>query len=208
MTNEGQTANWINAARDGDHAALAKLLALYHPVLLARVNARLGAGLRLRTSADDLLQEVYLQVFRQIGQFEPRGADSFLNWVLTILDHKLIDVQRAAHRQQRDVDREVPLAAPDWTNSCWNLLDQLYGDSTTPSRIVRRDEALGALMTCLGTLLEPQRQVIELRFLQGLSVAEVARRLEKSEDAIVALTQRALKSLREALDRRGDYTRL
>ncbi|HUU99103.1 MAG TPA: sigma-70 family RNA polymerase sigma factor, partial [Phycisphaerae bacterium] len=85
-------------------------------------------------------------------------------------------------------------------------LDHIYADSGTPSRVARRQEALSALPMGLSDLSESHRQVIELRFLEGLSVAEVAARLGKSEAAVVALTKRALEALRQSMDRLGEFT--
>jgi RNA polymerase sigma-70 factor (ECF subfamily) len=164
-------------------------------------------AIKARGGPDDILQEVYLRVFRQIGQFQDRGPDSFLNWVYTILDRKLIDIRRAERRQVRDVAREARAGAGADSSSYWNLLDQLHADSGTPSRVVRREEALGALLTCITDLSEAHHQVIQLRFLEGLSVAEVAQRLGKSEAAVVALTRRALDALRASMDRMGEFTR-
>ena len=59
----------------------------------------------------------------------------------------------------------------------------------------------------LADLSDAHREIIELRFLEGLSVREAARRLDKSEPAVVALTRRALKTLREAMDRLGEFSR-
>jgi RNA polymerase sigma-70 factor (ECF subfamily) len=206
MTGSDQTELWVTAACAGDQLALAKLLAAYHPVLAARVVTRLDPTLRARISPEDVLQEVYLQLFRQVVRFEQRGPNAFLNWALTILDHKLVDLQRGAHCAQRDVARESPPDARDRSNSYWSLLDQVYRDSTTPSRIVRQEETVAALMACVQRLPEAYRGVIELRFLEGLPVGQVAQRLGKTEDAVVALTQRALRALREALDARGGRT--
>ncbi len=61
--------------------------------------------------------------------------------------------------------------------SAFRLLDQACADSTTPSRVVRRDEAVPAIVSCLEKLSDAHRDVLELRFLQGLSVADVASRL-------------------------------
>jgi RNA polymerase sigma factor (sigma-70 family) len=55
-------------------------------------------------------------------------------------------------------------------------------------------------------LSETHRQVIQLRFLKGLSVDEVAARLGKSNAAVVALTKRALEALRTSMDRMGEFT--
>jgi len=206
MTEHRQTQTWVAAARVGDRLALAKLLALHHPRLMARAAGRMDADIRARTSPEDVLQEVYLQVFRQIDHFEARNPDSFLNWVITILDRKLIDARRAARRARRDVGREASAAAVRPSASHWDLLEHVYRDTGTPSRVVRHDEAVGALLACIAELLDSHRRVIELRFLEGLPVAEVAQELGKSEEAVVALTQRALKSLRESMDRLGTLT--
>jgi RNA polymerase sigma-70 factor (ECF subfamily) len=206
MTEGSQADAWAEAARHGDRLALAKLLAACHPRLRARAAARMDAAVKARLGPDDILQEVYLQVFRQVEGFEHRGPDSFLNWVYTILDHKLIDARRAAHRQVRDIDREVPAAAAR-SDSYWNLLERLQADSGTPSRLVRRQEALGAVVTCVADLPETYREVIRLRFLEGLPVEEVAARLGKSKAAVVALSKRALDALRSSMDRMGEFTR-
>ncbi len=187
--------------------AVAKLLATYHPKLHARAKARMDRALKPRLEPEDVLQQVYLRVLRELARFEDRGPESFWNWVCKILDNKLIDVRRAARRQARDVDREVSMTAPAGTDSYWNLMDQLFGDSTSPSRVARRDEAVGALLACLSDLSEAHRQVIQLRFLQGLPVSEVANHLHKTEAAVVALSRRALEALRKSMDRLGEFTR-
>jgi RNA polymerase sigma-70 factor (ECF subfamily) len=206
MTEPSQTEIWVTAAQRGDRLALTKLLTTYHPHLRARAAARIGAVLKAKTDPDDILQEAYLDVIRQISRFEGRSPGSFLNWVSAIVDHKFIDARRAARCQARDIDREVAGGAPA-ADSYWDLLDSLYADSGTPSRLVRRQEALEALLVGLSDLSEPHRQVIELRFLKGLSVGQVAERLDKSEAAVVALTKRALVALRESMDGLGEFTR-
>lgn len=204
MMQHSETEALVAAAQRGDRLALAKLLARCHPDLRARAAARMDPALKVRKDPEDILQEVYLDIARRLGRFEYRGPDSFLNWATAILSQRIIDAQRTAHRLVRDVAREVP--ADGAAQSCWNLLDQVYADSGTPSRVLRRQEALGALLTCVSDLSETQRQVIEMRFLDGLPVAQVAARLQKTEAAIVALTRRALKELRRLLDQRGEFT--
>ena len=54
---------------------------------------------------------------------------------------------------------------------------------------------------------QPHRQVIQLRFLEGLSVDEVATRLGKTNAAVVALSKRALEALRRSMDQLGEFTR-
>ena len=207
MSEPSQRQIWTQKAQQGDALAMARLLAAHYPILRARADAQMGRELRAKLEPEDVLQEVYLDVFRQMHAFENRGMDSFVNWVLTILDRKLTDIRRAFHRQKRDIAREVRLPSTSGTESYGNLLDQVYADSGTPSQVIRRNEAIGALLACLSHIPEPQRRVIELRFLQGQSVTEVARRLDKSAASVVAMTRQALKTLRESMDRLGEFTR-
>ncbi len=207
MSDISRTQVWIDKAQQGDALAASKLLAAYHPVLRARVASRMDRTLKAKFEPEDVLQEVYLEVFRRVDQFEDRGPNSFIDWVLTIADGKLIDAWRMLHRKVRDVGREVPAQAGRASESYLNLLDRVYDDSLTPSRVVRRDEAVGAMIACMSSLSDSHRQVIQLRFLDGRPVSEVAERLGKSEAAVVALTKRALDALRTSVDRLGEFTR-
>ena len=206
MTEHSETKLWVTAAQRGERLALAKLLARCHPHLRRWAEARMGPDMKAKADPDDILQEVYMDVARQICRFEDRGPGSFMSWVRAILSQRLVDARRAAHYQVRDVDREVPIKGGA-ADSCWNLLDHVYTDSGTPSRIIRRQEALEALLASLPGLSETYRLVIQLRFLDGLSVTEAADRLGKSEAAVVALTKRALTALRTSMDRLGEFTR-
>ena len=207
MVEQDHTETWIAAARGGDSVALARLLAGYHPRLRGRAEALMDPAIKGRLSPDDILQEVYLRVFRHVDQFEDRGPQSFLNWVYTILEHTLVDARRRAHRQIRDVDREAAAAVGAGDSSYWGLLDHVYADSDTPSRLLRRQEAVGALLASLPNLSDSHRQVVQLRFLEGLPVVEVAARLNISKAAVVARTKRALTALRGQMDELGEFTR-
>ncbi|MCP3902456.1 MAG: sigma-70 family RNA polymerase sigma factor [Planctomycetes bacterium] len=207
MSGDDHERTWIDAAQRGDHVAVSKLLARYYPVLRARAEAGMRPALRARFAPEDILQQVYLDVFEHIDRFEDRGPDSFLNWSLTILDHKLVDAWRAAHRRRRDAGRERRAIVSRGTESYMNLLDELHAHSVTPSRIVRREEAVGAMLACLSRLSEDHAEVLRLRFLQGRPLPEVAKRLEKSEGAVVALTGRALRDLATHMERVGEVTR-
>ena len=196
---------WIEAAKGGDQSALTKLMAAFHPQLRRRAEARMDPTIRANTDPDDILQGVYVDLARRIDRFEDRGPDSFQNWLYAILEQKLVDARRVAHRQKRDADRQVMIGRAD-SSLHVSLLDHVYADSGTPSRVARRQEALSALPMGLSDLSESHRQVIQLRFLEGLSVGEVAARLGKSEAAVVALTKRALEALRQSMDQLGEFT--
>lgn len=208
MTEPRQAQTWLRQAQEGDLPAVSKLLALHHPALRAHLAARMEPSLRARVEPEDILQQAYLAAYRNIDRFEDRGPNAFLNWILTIVDNKLADARRAVHRRKRDIARERLPQAGGAAESCFNLLEQLYAHSGTPSRVIRREEAVGALLASISRLSDLHRQVIQLRFLDGRPVREVAEQLDKSEAAVVKLTQRALTELRRLMDGLGEFTRI
>jgi RNA polymerase sigma-70 factor (ECF subfamily) len=208
MTESGERHSWIETARKGDQAAASALLATYHSVLRSRTVERMGPVLGAKLEAEDILQQVYLEVLRKIDCFEGQDPQTFLNWTLTIVDHKLADARRALQRLKRDVARERSPQAVSAEESCMNLLDELYAESYTASHTVRREEAVGAVLASISRLPQVHRQVIRLRFLEGQSVAYVAGQLGRSEAAVKMLTQRALGELRKLMDGLGEFTRI
>ncbi len=208
MAENEQRIIWLRQAKQGDSVAMAKLLVAYHSTIKARATEKMGRTLRARMEPDDVLQETYLQATRQMRQFEGKDPHTFLNWVLTILDNRILNATLAMHRQRRDISREVSQASGMAGSSCMNLLDQLYRASATPSQVVRRGEAVAVLSSCLAGLSDSHAKVLQLRFLDGNSVEEVALRMNISKPAVVALTGRALKALRKSIDCVGELTRI
>src|SRR5947209_14012937 len=72
-----------------------RLLDLYQPLLRAWMT-RAGVP---PADADDLVQEVLLVVFREVGRFERRGPGAFRAWLRTILVHRMRDYFRACRRR-------------------------------------------------------------------------------------------------------------
>lgn len=204
MPDSTETQVLIKDARGGDEQAVRRLLVLYHPRLKARLLRQMDPVMRSKLEPEDLLQQVYLETFRAIGQFEYQGPDSFLRWMYAILDRKLIDEHRALRAERRDVRREVKQAAASSGQSTYiDLLTRITVGGTTPSQIVRKDEALGVLAACVATLPDHYREVIQMRFIEGLPVSEVAIRLHRSIGSIHMICHRALRQLREQAEKLG-----
>lgn len=204
MPDENPTQILIRGASQGDAQSLQRLLVLYHPRLRARLLRQMDPAMKAKIEPEDILQQVYLEAYRAIGQFDYRGKDSFLRWLFTILDRKLIDEHRALHAERRDVRRELKPAAISAENGSYlDLLQRLTADTGTPSRMIRQREALGALSACLANLPEHYRDVIRMRFLQGLPVSDVARKLRRTSGSIHMICHRALAALREQFDALG-----
>lgn len=204
MSDTKETQILINQARKGDEAAAQRLLVLYHPRLRARLQRQMDHVMRSKIEPEDILQQVYLEAFRALGQFSYQGRDSFLRWLYAILDRKLIDEHRAMRAERRDVRREVKPSAGGANQTTYvDLMARIMSSGMTPSRVVRKSEAVGVIDRCLAALPEHYREVIQMRFIEGLPVADVAKQLDRSIGSIHMICHRALRQLREEAEKLG-----
>ncbi|MEE8384573.1 MAG: sigma-70 family RNA polymerase sigma factor, partial [Dehalococcoidia bacterium] len=165
MPDPTETRILIDSARDGDQEAVRRLVVLYHPRLRARLLRQMDPGMKSKIEPEDILQQVYLEVFRAIERFTYQGKDSFLRWMYAILDRKLIDEHRAMRAERRDIRREIKPARPSGQRTTYiDLMARVMAEESTPSQVVRKDEALGALAACVASLPEHYREVIKMRF--------------------------------------------
>jgi RNA polymerase sigma-70 factor (ECF subfamily) len=196
----------VAQAVGGDIAALEQLLLGHYDRLAAEIGRKLPAELRGTVTADDVLQEAFIIVFREIAGFQPRGPESFSAWLATIAEHRLLDLIKAQRRAKRGGGRvavDAYLASPD--GSLVALFEQIQGRDGTPSRSAASREALSALRIGLAGLKDEYRQALGLRYLEGLPVAEVAARMQRSEHAIHMLCHRGLEQLRQVLGRSSRF---
>ncbi len=170
----------IQRARQGDLAAVSELYNLHVDRIYQYVRYRTGDD----QTAEDITAEVFLRAIESLGKYSDQGAP-FIAWLYRIAHARIIDYWRSSKRHQ---------TAP--------LDDPLLQDG-----LVATDDAIDAdflqhrsLWTALRQLTDDQQNVIVLKFVQGLSNAEIARVLGKTEGAIKALQRRALESLARLLD--------
>jgi len=194
-----QVGTWLAAAVGGDRLALQKLLLFHHGRLRALAARRIPAALRGRFDAEDLLQEVYVEVAGRIRSFVPHGGDCFFGWLAAMLTSRLADARRFHGAAGRDVARERRGA--DTPSGFDRLAARGNLDSLTPSRVLSRRETEGLLLAALAGLLPDHRRVLELRFFQDLPLAAIARAMDRSLPAAQMLCARALRALRESARR-------
>jgi RNA polymerase sigma-70 factor (ECF subfamily) len=189
----------LQSARAGDRQALGQLLELYRNYL--RLLARLQSGRRLRGKADpsDLVQEAFLAAQRTFARFRGTTEAELVDWLRQILASKLVDLARRYLRAgRRDVRLERQLA-DDLEDSSRVLGQALLAPHSNPSdRAVRRERAV-LLADAIKSLPPDYGEVIILRHLEGLSLAEVAARMGRSIDSVKKLWVRGIARLREEL---------
>ena len=186
-----ELANLLARAGLGDRASFATLYERTSGHLLA-VLLRIQ---RNRTLAEDLLQEVYVSVWKAAGTFDAARSQP-LTWLTHIARNRAIDSLRRAQTQPqmesttRDEDDERPDATEATADSAPGPLELLGLASQ------KRE-----LSACMERLSPPQRQSVALAFFDGLSHAEVAAQLREPLGTVKSWVRRALATLKSCLDR-------
>jgi RNA polymerase sigma-70 factor (ECF subfamily) len=143
----------------------------------ARVYAYIARRVHDRAEAQDLTSDVFHRALANLDSFEWRGAP-FVAWLYRMAANEIAD---RAQRVAREQAGPIP-------------------DRADPSRV----EELAGLFYLVRELPRDQRRVIEMRFVEGMRIHEVALNLGRSEGAVKQLQFRALENLRVRLgDRNG-----
>jgi RNA polymerase sigma-70 factor (ECF subfamily) len=176
----------------GDRAAFAALYRatsshLYAVVL--RIN-------RDRAQAEEVLQEVYVNLWRSAGGFDAAQGQP-LTWLTSIARNRAIDSLR--RRQTQPHLQSTTIASDDDTDH--DMLDDHADDAPGPLDLLSRAADARALTDCMDQLSGAQRQSVALAFYDGLSHAEVAQHMRQPLGTVKSWVRRALQTLRACLER-------
>ena len=170
IAQEAQYRDWMLAALMGDAGAYRMLLAGLTRHLRAYYARRLDSG-----AAEDAVQETLIAIHARRATYDP--GLPFTAWVYGIARYKLIDEYRRHKRRAL-----VPLEEAG----------ELFGHDETQEAIARRD-----VSKLLAKLPPAKRQLVSDIKLDGVSVAEAAKRSGMSESAVKVSVHRAIKALGE-----------
>ena len=175
----------------GDRAAFAALYRatsshLYAVVL--RIN-------RDRAQAEEVLQEVYVNLWRAAGGFDAAQGQP-LTWLTSIARNRAIDSLR---RQQTQPRLQSTISGHD-DDSEHDMLNDHPDDAPGPLELLSRASDARALSACLERLSSAQRQSVALAFYDGLSHAEVAAQMRQPLGTVKSWVRRALAVLKSCLD--------
>jgi RNA polymerase sigma-70 factor (ECF subfamily) len=129
-----------------------------------------------RAEAEDITSEVFERALTNLSRFEWRGVP-FAAWLYRIAANALADRRRQTARDSDDPPPDVP-------------------DGREANEIERR----AILFQLVERLPGLQRQVIEMRFIDGRSIREIAAALDRSDGAVKQLQLRALENLRKSME--------
>jgi RNA polymerase sigma-70 factor (ECF subfamily) len=173
--------------RQGEEPAFKELVNRFQDKVY---NTALGL-LQHQTEAEDIAQEVFIQVYRSIHHFK---GDSLLStWIYRITVTKSLDHLRSKKRKKRFGflsnlfdSNNMPVYEPE--------------DFNHPGILQENKEEAAILFTMIGQLPENQRIAFILNKVEGLSYQNIAAILNTSESAVDSLLQRAKQNLRKKLN--------
>jgi RNA polymerase sigma-70 factor (ECF subfamily) len=186
----------VQRAADGDGPSLDQLLMAHLPRLRAFVRVRSNPLVRQYESCSDIVQSVCREVLQATAKFEYRGDGAFRAWLFRTALNKILERTRSLTQKKRDVRREVNAGQSVDYGS-------LPGREPTASQMVAAGELSDRMERAFDQLPDDYREVIALSRIVGLSHAEVAEQLGRSEGAVRMLLSRALVAYIDALDKTG-----
>jgi len=183
----------VRRVRASDPGAAEELFERHLPRLRAAARSRLPAALRGKIGESDVIQEAYLAAFLGLAAFEDRGDGSFARWLRGILDKRLADEVRRLATEKRDLRREVRLATGADASP--------RTPAPSPSQAAIDVETTAEMHAAIGGLSADHATVLRHVHVEGLTLAETARRMGRSADAVEKLHARALAKLGKRLPR-------
>ncbi len=170
--------NLVHKACGGDKEAFATLYESHFDKIYRYVVIKIGN----RTEAEDMTQQVFIKAYESIGSYQYQGVP-FSSWLFRIAHNQIVDfIRKESKKPTVQLDESLPI----------------MGDSD-PQGEVELKLNVEQVVLASKQLTKAQREVISLRFAGGLSIAEVATTMKRSENAVKALQHSAILALRKCL---------
>ncbi|GEM_PF-314157 len=177
---------------DGDRHAFTKIHAVLHP----RLRGFLMKLVRDEATVDDLLQLTFLKAHLARERFCLQGGDpdgAVQGWYFAIARNVAMDhLRKRGRRDRRQVDLSRGHAEREFADDTASIEDSITARE-------HADEIIDQVRDAIARLPEGQREVVELHKLRGMSMAEVAERLDIREGAARVRAHRGYKALGKLL---------
>jgi len=174
--------NLVRQAVDGNQQAFTQLYDEHFDRIYRYIYFRVSN----QAEAEDLTQEVFLKALQAIGSYKWRDLP-FAAWLFRIAHNQVID-----HVRKRSKQKKAPLE------------EAAAVSVEDPVAMSEHKSEIEELTSAVKELPSAQQEVISLRFISGLPIAEVAKTLGKSEGTVKALQFNGTVSLRRILSGKGN----
>jgi len=177
-TSQTEVTKLIERASGGDFEAFGELYGIY----LDRIYRYVFYQLREKMVAEDLTEEIFLKAWRAIGSYKGKGQ-AFSSWLYRIAHNHVIDEFRSRRKQMVSLEAEMEIAT----------------EVAEPQQEMGGKLAEQEMLRLISCLPRKQKQVIILKFVEGLDNREIGQITGKSQGAIRISQMRALTALRQRL---------
>lgn len=174
----------------GDEVAQEQLLLHCRPLIRIAARRHLSHLLRRRIDESDLVQMTCMDAHASLPSFRGRSIPELLCWLQTILERNLSKAREEHLGTKRDVRRESPVdASLSGLTFLWTTAGQT--DSSPSSKMIVGEAAL-CVAAALERLPDEYRSVVELRFLEGMKLADIASHQQATVGVIAGRLRRGL----------------
>lgn len=184
-----EDAGYIDRIINGEKDVFSHIIKKYKMYVLKIVNRHIPYE-----DAEEVAHDVFIRIYESLAQF--RGPQGFRRWMAAIATRTCYDYWRRAYRS-----KEVPMSSLGDEHREW--LDRAASESVSIEDVARQAEAREVLDYALSRLSAEDRMVLELVYMEGLSVREVADLLGWSTANVKIRSFRSRKKLRRLLKDAG-----
>ena len=194
----------LRKASTGDQEALSELFERFGPRVRERIASEVPRRWRALVTAEDVMQQTYIDAFFYIRGFSPRGPGALERWLITVARNNLRNAIHALEADKRGGNRQR-LELVDPNDSLVALYGLLAASESTPSGHAALAEARRDLEQALRQLPDDYRLVVRLYDLERCSSDAVASTLNRSRGAMFMLRARAHRALRQLMGGSSKY---
>ena len=166
----------VSAIRSGDEQAMAQLYERYSPIVYSVALRVLGNT----AAAEDILQEVFMQLWRSPEAFDA-SRGSLAGWLAVIARNRAIDLLRKRRPESDITEVVIPVMQDLASGAEWS-------------------RALEKIRSALGSIPSPQRSALEMAFFEGLTHTEIAAKTGEPLGTIKTRIRAGLLTLRKAFN--------
>jgi RNA polymerase sigma-70 factor (ECF subfamily) len=197
---DADTEELIARASRGDSSARQQLLVQHRDRLCRMVAARLDRRLAARVDPSDVVQEALLEASLKLSDYLRLRPLPFYPWLRRLAWEHLVKLrQRHLAAQKRSATREEPQPPALADESALALAQRLVAPGSSPSNRLVQQEQRDRVRAALARLPESDQEVLVMRYLEQLSMSEIAEVLEIQEGAVKMRHTRALRRLCDLL---------
>lgn len=176
-----QIERWVQKAQNGDQKSFEKLFEVFFDKIFRYVRFRVDDA-----DAEDIVSDIFLKVVENLNAYHPQKKAGFNAWIFRIAHNNVIDFYRKKKELlglSEDEGDDIFLQIPD--------------EKPTPEEKADQKLTFQKLTKILRHLPSVQRDILELKYLEGMTNAEISEITGKSEGNIRVIQLRALREIRK-----------